>query len=55
MVVSDIGNAGDGDVRLSGIGNVGVTEAISCAEKPEAISDVDEAEKPEAMTGDASG
>ena len=54
-MVSDIGNAGDGDVRLSGIGNVGVTEAISCAEKPEAISDVDEAEKPEAMTGDAGG
>ena len=45
------GNAGDGDVRLLDIGNAG--EAVFGAEMSEAISDVDEASKPETMTGDA--
>ena len=48
---SDIGNAGDGDVRLVDIG--GAREAVSGAEMSEAISDVYEASKPETMTGDA--
>ena len=55
MVVSDIGNAGDGDGRLFGIGNTGETEAISGVEKPEAISNVDKAEKSEVRTVDAGG
>ena len=48
---SDIGNAGDEDVRLLGIGSAG--EAVSGAKMSEAISDVDEAAKPETMTVDA--
>ena len=55
MVVSDIGNVGDGDGRLFGIGNAGETEAIAGAEKPEAVSNVDKAEKSEVRTVDAGG
>ncbi|GMY13924.1 hypothetical protein FCV25MIE_09163 [Fagus crenata] len=51
--MSDIGNAGDGDVRLSSIGTARETESIAGAEKSEAISDADGAIKPEAMTVDA--
>jgi hypothetical protein len=53
MVMSDIGNAGDGDVRLSSIGTAGETESIAGAEKSEAISDADGVVKPETMTVDA--
>ncbi|GMY38758.1 hypothetical protein FCV25MIE_34002 [Fagus crenata] len=55
MVVSDIGNAGDGDGRLFSISNAGETEAISGAEKTKAISNVDKAKKSEVRTVDAGG